>query len=83
MLFCDGQFSFQPRTQIVNRYGHWAIFVFSTYNYTGSSLYFVALYTLFHLYNVFKGCLKDMNSFKLTFFCVLMLMFFLQEMSIS
>ena len=48
MLFCDGQFSFQPRTQIVNRYGHWAIFVFSTYNYTGSSLYFVALYTLFH-----------------------------------
>ena len=26
---------------------------------------FVVLYTLFHLYGVFKGCLKVMNSFKL------------------
>ena len=43
----------------------------------------VVLYTLLHLYSVFKGCLKVMNSFKLTFFCVLVLMFFLQYMSIS
>ena len=43
----------------------------------------VVLYTLFHLYSVFKGCLKDMNSFKFTFFCVLILIFFLQYMSIS
>ena len=28
----------------------------------------VVLYTLLHLYSVFKGCLIVMNSFKLTFF---------------
>ena len=27
----------------------------------------VVLYTLFHLYSVFKGCLKVMNSFKLIY----------------
>ena len=31
IYYCDGQFSFQPRTQIVNRYGHWAIFGFSSF----------------------------------------------------
>ena len=39
-LFCDGQFIFQPRTQIVNRYGHWAIFGFSTYNSVMHEVFF-------------------------------------------
>ena len=39
------------------------LFIFHRY-----SFHCCSSYTLFHLYSVFKGCLKIMNSFKLTFF---------------
>ena len=46
------------------------LFVYFYSFFIATPLTVVVLYTLFHLYSVFKGCVKVMNSFKLTFFDV-------------